>query len=129
MSSRVTMLMPDLDVRLGHDAGAVQQMMDIARVLDTEGTLPPAAFTKLTPYVHEHGMVWLHIQSGLYIVRADHRPVLLTNERCATCSIVHMDIAHVYLFGSPLDMENQAYVRHVGAQIDLGNPKSVEGGA
>lgn len=128
MSSRVTILMPDLDVRLGHDTGAVQQMMDIARVLDTDGTLPPA-FTLLTPQVRGHGEAWLHNQSGLFIIRADHRPVLLVSERCSLCSLVHRDVAHAYLFGSPTDIENQAYVRYVGTQIDFGTAASVEGGA
>ena len=122
--SRVTMLMPDLDRLLGADSGAVQQMVNIAAELDTQGALPAPAFVPLTPGVRGHGEAWLHAGSGLVVVRADHHPVLLTTTVCATCGTKHMDVAHAYLFGSPRDIQVRAYARYVDAQIDLPSPAS-----
>lgn len=112
------MLGPDIEAQLGHDPGAVQQMQQIGAVLERDGVLPGPAFTKVTPGISGHGECWVH-DSGLFVVRADHRPILLTNERCATCTVAHRDIAHVYLFLSPTDFERGAYMRFLDARIEL----------
>lgn len=127
MSSRITLLMPDVDRQLGGDQRAVAQMLDIARVHDTEGVLP-SPFTLITPGVSGHGEAWYHPQ-GLFVIRTDHYPVLLTSEKCGTCGLAHLDIAHTYLFGSWRDYETGVYTRYVGAQIEAVGLPSNEGGA
>jgi hypothetical protein len=127
MSSRITLLLPDADRQLGADQVAVQQMLDIARVHDVEGVLP-SPFIRVTPNITGHGETWYHPQ-GLFVIRTDHYPVLLTNTRCGTCGLAHMDVAHTYLFASWQDFESRAYMRYVHTQIEPTGLASSLGGA
>lgn len=128
MSSRITMLGPDLDAQVGHLRDIVSQMIDISIALDTQGTLPPT-FTKLTPNVNGDGECWFHPTSGLYVMRIDHRPVLLTTERCGTCGQAHLDVMHLFLFMSPADFDARVYSRYTSAHVEPQQPASNSGGA
>lgn len=127
MNSRVTMLAPDLNTLIGRDPNAVQQLMNIAAVFDQDGVLPSPPFTRVTPNVRGHGELWYH-ETGLFVIRTEHRPVLLASERCATCTLAHLDVCHLYLMMSPRDFEERAYMRYVSAPIELGQPGSESGG-
>ena len=127
MSSLVAFFAPDLDTQVGNIPEVQQQIMNIMKVLDAQGTLPPP-FVSLTPDVHGHGEAWQHPGTGLFVVRADHRPVLLTNSRCATCRMEHMDVCHGYVFCSPQDWANGAYVRYTGAPVVVAGSAPIEPG-
>lgn len=124
---RITVLMPDCDMQLGNNRVAVQQMIDITAAWDEGGALP-APFVRVTPNTRGHGETYYHPQ-GLFIIRTEHRPVLLTTEVCATCAQRHLDTARIYLFGSWTDFENRAYMRYVQAQIEPVGLASNEVGA
>ncbi len=126
--SVVTLLAPDVDRRVGRDTLAVQQMMSIAKQWDETGTLP-STYEKITPDVIGHGEAWIHPLSGLFIVRADHRPILLANEKCVTCGTRHVDIARAYIFESPDDFDNRIHERYTRAPLQIALPSTKGEGA
>lgn len=125
--SRLTLLMPDLDAHIGDNQQVISQLMGIAAVFDTDGTLPTPPFTRLTPNIQGHGETWYHEQ-GIFVMRTEHRPVLLTTGECATCKMRHMDVCHMFLMMSHTDFEERAYTRYAPALVAIGEPASTSGG-
>lgn len=125
--SRLTLLMPDLDARIGSNQQVIGQLMNIAAAFDADGTLPSPPFTQVTPDVQGHGETWYHEQ-GVFVMQTEHRPILLTTGECATCKMRHMDVCRMYLMMSPIDFEGRAYMRYASVPVASGEPTSTSGG-
>lgn len=119
--SRLTLLGPDLEARVGNLREVVEQLVNTTAVLDGQGTLPPP-FMCLTPHLIGHGQTWWHPQVNVYIMRSEHRPILLTSEQCATCTLRHVDIGRIYILMSPTDLDDRVYARYVPGHVGFEQP-------
>lgn len=123
--SLAVMFSPEIEALVRVRPDALDALMTLARIHEQDGVLPP-------PWIKINDNTWYEDQAYAYMVRTEHRPVLLLTNRCSICSLVHIDVSHSYIFMSPQEFDARIYARYASPRnlevIEAGTKGGLDNG-